>query len=76
MINSKKEASIPSNAERSAAIVAFLRCHPLISRNALCKIAGYDVSNLAKIINGNGPYVAISANSIPKFEAILKQYGF
>ena len=64
------------NLEKSNAIIQFLREHPLISRNALCAMTGYDVSNLSKIIAGNGPYVSIPAKYLDEFERILSDYGF
>lgn len=61
------------NRHRSDAIVQWLSEHPLISRNALCNLAGYTASDLLKCFNG--------ARVIPKkylsaFEKELSRYGY
>lgn len=59
--------------ERSDAILEFLSTHMLISRNALCTMVGYDVSNLQHCMDGKR---AIPAKHLPEFERVLKAYGY
>lgn len=58
---------------RSDDIVQWLSDHPLISRNALCTIVGYDVNNLRKAFDGMRP---IPAKYLDAFEKELSKYGF
>lgn len=62
-----------TNKERSEAVVRWLSDHPLISRNALCTMVGYDVSNLGKAFDGAR---AIPAKHIEAFEKELSKYGY
>lgn len=62
-----------TSKERSDAIIEWLSDHPLISRNALCNLVGYDVSNLNKAIEGKR---SIPEKYLPLFEAELRTYGF
>jgi hypothetical protein len=64
------------NIERSNKITEWLKSHELISRNALCTLVGYDVSNLAKVMNGTSSYVAIPPKHLDDIERILSNYGF
>lgn len=61
------------NKERSEAIVKWLESHPLLSRNALCGIVGYDTSNLQKAFSGAR---AIPATYLDAFERELEKYGY
>lgn len=68
-----KTAKQLSAKERSYEILFFLKGHELISRNKLCLWVGYDPANLDKAMNGKRD---ISSIHLPKFEKILKRYGF
>jgi hypothetical protein len=62
-----------TNIERSQAIIQWLSDHPLISRNALCTLVGYDTSNLLKAFNGER---YIPSKYLDAFESELEKYGF
>ncbi len=64
------------NLERSNNIIAWLKEHDLISRNALCTKVGYDAASLYKIISGTGSYVAIPSKYLDQLEEILTDYGY
>ena len=64
------------NKQRSDVIIAWLKEHDLISKNALCTRVGYDVSSLYKVMSGTGNYVAIPPKYLDEMEAILAKYGF
>lgn len=61
------------NKHRSDAIIQWLSDHSLISRNALCKLVGYDTSNLMKVFDGK---MAITAKYLDGFEKELESYGY
>lgn len=61
------------NKHRSESIVTWLEAHPLISRNALCAMVGYDTSNLQKAFTGAR---AIPATRLDAFETELQKYGY
>lgn len=61
------------NKHRSDRILEFLSTHPLISRNAFCTMAGYDVSNLHHAMEGER---SIPAKHLDAMEEILAEYGF
>lgn len=67
------EKKIYPNKHRSDNIVQWLSEHPLISRNALCTMVGYDTSNLQKAFDGAR---AIPAKHLDAFETELKKYGY
>lgn len=61
------------NKYRGECLVQWLSDHPLISRNALCTMVGYDTNNLRKAFDGSRP---IPAKYLDAFEAELKKYGY
>lgn len=61
------------NKNRSELIVQWLLDHPLISRNALSNMVGYDPDNFLKAFNGAR---AIPAKYLDQFEAELERYGY
>jgi hypothetical protein len=61
------------NKYRSKMIAEWLLAHPLISRNALCALVGYDTSNLQKAFDGSR---AIPAKHLDAFEKELEWYGY
>lgn len=61
------------NKQRSDFITTWLGSHPLISRNMLCQMTGYDVTSLHKAITGDR---SIPAKHIDAIENVLKNYGY
>lgn len=62
-----------ADSKRSDNIIEWLADHPLISRNALCKIVGYDVSSLLKCEKKER---VIPEKHLAAFERELSRYGF
>ena len=58
---------------RNKTIVKWLKTHPLLKRKGLCKIAGYDSSNLSKVLNGK---INLTTKHLGFFEKELSKYGF
>ncbi len=69
----KNSESKYPNKERGERIIEWLSTHPLISRNALCAMVGYDTSNLDKAFSGAR---AIPAKYLDAFEEVLGRYGY